>query len=580
MKGTPTFNYPSTFARTPVMSRHNAISSGHYLATAAGFELLAAGGNAIDAGVAAGISQTVLRPDYVSFGGIAPILIYQAASGEVSTIAGVGHWPKRSSFEYLTSHYGTKMPLGVLRTTIPALPDAWFAALAKFGRASFEEVAKRPLQYAEDGFPMYKTMFDNLRDKKAAIEQLPTTAARLLPGGNVPELGEMFAQKELAEVIKKMIDAERRAKSRGRLAGLQAARDEFYKGSIARRIVEFYADEKGWLAADDLAEFSSKMEAPAKIKFREYEIYTCGFWSQGPVLLQALKILENYDLAAWGEGTGTYLHTLTEAIKLAFSDREAFYGDPLFINVPGETLLSAEYASARRELLRDQAWPEMPPHGRPDSSSTAAGDIKYQPSSGMSAITGTDHVSVIDGEGNIFSATPSDLTTDAVMIPGLGFAVSSRGAQSRLIAEHPNAMAPGKRPCVTTIPALVMRDGKPFMTLGTPGGDSQVQAMLQVILNVTQFRMDPQRAVEAARLISFSFPAAFAPHDYQPGVVKIEDRMAAGAIDEMQARGHKVQVPGGWFREAGGICAIAIDPRNGVRWAAADPRRETAAIAC
>jgi gamma-glutamyltranspeptidase/glutathione hydrolase len=584
MKTKPTFEYPSTFSRTPIMGKRGAITSGHYLATAAGLEQLLNGGNATDAGVATGLALTVLRPDYVNFSGIAPILVYQAKTRKITAVAGVGTWPKRSSFEAMHAAYGTTMSTGVMRTVVPALPDAWLVALARYGRASFEDVAGRALQYAEEGFPMYKTMFDNLRDKKEAIKKFTTTAGVLLPNGEVPQLGEMFIQHDLARVIKKMIVAERRERRKGRLAGLRAARYEFYAGSIAKRIVAYHKERGGYLAADDLADFHSKIEAPVSVKYKDFEVFTCGPWSQGPVMLQALKLLEGDDLASWGLNSARYIHHVTESLKLAFADREAYYGDPNFTDVPIRTLLSPQYNVARRKMISDSAWPGMPPpgtrqkpyHGEmPNVDPLTALDLPR----GNAALTGTDHVSVVDEDGNIFSATPSDLSTDTEIVPGLGIAVSSRGAQSRLIPGHPNAMAPGKRPCVTTIPAIVLRKGKPFMTFGTPGGDSQVQAMLQVLLNVLEFRLDPQRATEIARFISFSFPAAFAPHDYQPGVVKIESRVAPEALEDLSRRGHKVQAVGEWFREAGGVCAVVIDPDTGVRWAGADPRRETSAIA-
>ena len=584
MKSHFTFVEPHTFSRGPVLGLRSAISTGHYLSTLAGSEVLLNGGNAIDAGVAAGLCLNVVRPDYVSFAGCAPLLIYRAKDKKPVSVCGVGPWPMRASRDLLleNSKDGT-MPDGILRTVVPACPHTWIEVLGSFGTLSFEKVSRRAFELAEDGFPMYRTMADNLREKQEGIKRFRTTADVLLPGGAAPKIGEKFVQRDLAGVIRRMVNAERKARSRGRLAGLQAARDAFYVGPIARKIASFFRERGGFLAADDLARFLPKVEAPVSVRYKDFTLYMCPPWSQGPILLQALKLLETSDLRKLGHNSGPYLHLVAEALKLAFADRERYYGDPDFVRVPLKTLLSKPYMQARRKMLGERAWPTMPPFGNvkpPYEAGATDGAARKPADSSVDMMGGgTDHVSVIDREGNAFVCTPSDLSTDTEIVPGTGLAISSRGSQSRLGIDHPNVMAPGKRPCVTLSPAMVFRKNRLFMAFGTPGGDTQVQTMLQVLLNVIEFRMEPQAAVEAPRIITQSFPAAFSPHAYSPGLLKAESRIDEATQAELSDRGHKVQTIADWAREAGGVCAVVVDPSNGALRAAADPRRESSGSA-
>ncbi len=354
---------PSSHRPTIAVTQH-AISAGHYLAATAGFDILQAGGNAIDAGCAAGIALGVLQSDLVDVAGVAPIMIYLAEKQEVVTIAGLGPWPKALDPQLFMREHGGKIPKGVLRTVVPAAPDAWVTALRRYGTMSFGEVAAAAIRLARDGFPMYPLMAASLKRHEADHRAWPSTAAIFLPNGRLPETGDVFRQTDLAASLQYMADEERAAASRGREAGLEAARDAFYRGDIARKIVAFMKQEGGLLSAEDLAEYHSPVGPPERRRFGDLEVFTCGAWCQGPVLLQTLALLEGTDLAGLGHNSADGIHQMTEAMKLAFADREAYYGDPAKVEVPLATLISSEYAAERRKLIRpDRAAPEMPPPG-------------------------------------------------------------------------------------------------------------------------------------------------------------------------------------------------------------------------
>src|SRR6202140_2616871 len=350
--------------RPPIPVPRHAIAAGHYLASTAGFDILQAGGNAIDAGVAAGIALGVLQSDLVNVAGVAPILIYLAERREVVTIAGLGPWPKALDPELFQREHGGKIPIGVLRTVVPAAPDAWITALGRYGTMSFGDVAAAATRLAREGFPMYPLMAASLKRHEERHRMWPSSAAVYLPNGRVPEAGDLFRQSDLGASLQYMADEEKAAASRGRDAGLEAARDAFYRGDIARKIIAFMKQEGGLLSAEDLAEYSSPVGPPQRRRFGDLEVFTCGAWCQGPVLLQTLALLEGPDLAGLGQNSPDYIHHLAEALKLAFADREAYYGDPAKVEVPLATLISPEYATERRKLIRsDRAWPEMPPSG-------------------------------------------------------------------------------------------------------------------------------------------------------------------------------------------------------------------------
>jgi gamma-glutamyltranspeptidase/glutathione hydrolase len=377
-----------------------------------------------------------------------------------------------------------------------------------------------------------------------------------------------------------LVDEETAASTGGRAAGLQAVHDAFYRGDIAQTIVRYHRDNGGLLREQDLAQFSVALEPPARTHFQGLDIYTCGFWCQGPVLLQALNMLAGFDLQQLGHNTPAYIHVLAETLKLAFADRHHYYGDPRFVDVPMEGLLSKDYAAQRRLLIQlDRAWPEMPPPGDPRlGKATAAAANPANVSAGdPPASRDTTYVCALDSAGNVFAVSPSDTSSETVVIPGTGLCPSARGTQSWADPNVPASVAPGKRPRLTPNPALALRDGRPHLALGTPGGDTQPQSMLQTLLNIAVFGMDPQSAVESPRFISWSFPNSREPHSYHPGLLMLEGRIAREIGDALATLGHRVK----WWPErtgeAGGVCVIRRDA-DGIFHAGADHRRAGYAV--
>ena len=562
-------------------TRH-AVASGHPLATQAAFRILEAGGNAVDAGVAGGICLGVVHSDLVNVAGVAPIMIYDARRREVATVSGLGWWPRRATVDFFRRECGGEIPTGILRTVVPGAPDAWITALEGFGTLGFAEVAQPAIELARDGFPLGAFSAQIIRENEAQLRRWPTSAPIYLPGGRPPAPGQCFVQTDLARTLQYLADEDRAARKRGRAAGLRAAREAFYRGDVAAAIARYHELEGGLLRREDLAEFRVGMEPPAWTRFGGYEVAACGFWCQGPVLLQMLNILGSLDLRALGHNSPAYVHLVTEAMKLAFADREAYYGDPRHVKVPAEGLLDPAYGEVRRRLLdAGRAWPEMPPPGDPAARQAIApswtGPTQVAGAPGGATLD-TSYIAVVDRDGNAFSATPSDVPTDTPVIPPTGLAVSSRGSQSWLDPEHPSAVAPGKRPRLTPNPAMLFRAGRLVMPFGTPGGDVQSQAMLQVLLNLLVFDLSPQRAVEAPRFATQSFPDSFWPHRYFPGRLTLESRIPDATAEALRARGHRIERWPDWTWRAGGVCLVRVDDA-GVRWAAADPRRDAYALA-
>ncbi len=567
--------------RPAIMGGRAMVSSTHYLATAAGVEILKAGGNATDAGVAVGLCINVLEPHLTNFGGVAPIMTWDATTRRVETISGLGRWPAAISIDWYNEQFGGEMPEGIARTVTPAAAAAWLDALARHGTMTFAEVVASAIILAEGGFPLYPRLAATFAKEAATVAGWPSSAPTFLPGGRAPREREVWRQPELAETFRKLAEAERGAANRE--AGLEAARQRFYEGDLAEAMARHSAAEGGLLTGDDLARFRVGHEAPVQTAFRNFEVFACGPWCQGPVIPQALGILAGDDLAALGHNSADYLHLVVEALKLAIADRDRFYGDPDFIDVPLEGLLSAGYAAARRgQIDGARAWAEMPPSGDPRPFMAHANGVDVSPRRPelVSAPPGPDtaYCCVVDEWGNAFSATPSDGALTAPLVPGLGIPLSTRGSQGWLDPAHPSAVAPNKRPRLTPNPALALRDGELFMPFGCPGGDGQTQAMLQVFLNVAEFGMNPQRAIEEPRVISESFPDSFWPHGYQPGLLNVEGRIAPEVRAELARRGHRINEWSAWHAAACSVCAIVVDPETGTKLGGADPRRECYAL--
>jgi gamma-glutamyltranspeptidase / glutathione hydrolase len=564
--------------RPTIMGMRHMIAATQYLAAEAGFRILEAGGNAIDAGVAGGIALGVVQPEFVNVAGVAPIIVYSATERRVFTIPGLGPWPKAITRDYFRRHHGGRIPQGILRTVVPAAPDAWITALERFGTMSFGEVAESAIAFARDGFPVYPLMAEIIAEHEEEYRAFPSNVALYLPNGRPPLPGEIFVQAALAATLQHMADQEAAARHRGRAAGLAAARDAFYCGDIAAAIVRFQKENGGFLSADDLASYRSGFDEPVESRFGDVRLFACGPWCQGPSLLQALNLLEGPELRALGHNSPGYLHRITEAVKLAFADREAWFGDPRFVKVPIEGLLSREYAHKRRRMIRpDRAWPEMPPAGDPGTLAAeraAHADAAPAPARAFAAPElDTSHVCAVDRHGNVFAATPSDGSYNAPVIPELGIIPSPRGSQSWGDPDHPSGVAPGKRPRLTPSPAIAIARGRMKMPFGTPGGDVQTQAMLQVFLNIELFGMEAQEAVEAPRAASYSFPSSFEPHTHHPGLLKLESRIDKAVAQALARLGHRTEWWPDWTWLAGAVCAVVAEERTGVLKAGADPRR-------
>ena len=566
-------------ALRPVVRAHrHAIVAGHYLAAEAGFAILEAGGNAIDAGVAAGIALGVVHSDLVNVAGVAPIILYSAKTGQVETISGLGTWPGAVTPDLFAREHGGRIPPGVLRSVVPAAPDAWITALERHGSMTFGEVAAASIRLARDGFVMYPLMASIIANKADAYSRWSSNAAIYLPGGRPPAVGALFVQADLGRSLQYLADEERAAGG-DRLAGLAAARAAFYRGDIAAAIARFHRENEGLLTEEDLASFRVAVEPPERVSVAGIDVYACGPWCQGPTLLQALRLLDMEALATAGHNSADALHMMAEALKLAFADRERWIGDPRFVDVPTEALLSDDYIARRRTLIRPgEAWPEMPPAGDPHDGAEDARAPLEAAAGPVEAAHDTSYVCVIDSEGNVFSATPSDISFDSPVIPGTGLCASSRGAQSWADPAHASSVAPGKRPRLTPNPALAIQDGGFVMPFGTPGGDVQIQAMLQTFVNIVTYGMNPQAAVEAPRFATMSFPNSFEPHDYHPGRLMLEARIPQAAGDTLAAWGHGVEWWPEWAWPAGAMCVLVKDSARGTISAGADPRRPAYAL--
>ncbi len=578
MVGTRTGSY-----RPPVMGVTHAVSSGHYLASAAGYRILEQGGNAVDAGVAASIAINVLLPDMTSFGGVAPIMIYDATADSVSTISGLGRWPRKATREHFVDNRGGDIPIGVERIVVPAAAGAWLTALEEDGTLSFEQVVTPALELARDGFPLHYTGELSLNELGDQFGMWPSSAAVFAPNGQPLRFGDKLVQSALASTFQRMIDMERSASGRGREGAIAAARDLFYTGEIGEEIVEFVQEGGGFLTMEDMAEFKVGHESPAVGTMGEHEVFTCGPWCQGPMLAEAVNILATDDLHAMGHNTADYIHLLSESLNMAFADRDAYIGDPDFVDVPMDGLMSAEFASERRAAIDQmRASGRMPLPGDPwkHEGRSAPPDYAYVLPTpvGGGIEPDTSYVCVIDRWGNAYSATPSDTLSGTPIIPSLGFTPSGRGSQNWLDADHPSSLEPWKRPRLTPNPAMAFKDGKLLMPFGTPGGDTQPQTMLQVFLNIAVFGMNAQEAIEAPRFQSQNFPNSFWPHAYLAGSLRLEGRIGSEIGGVLEQRGHDISWMGTYDAGTGSCCAITVDRDKGTITAGADYRRESYAI--
>ena len=571
---------PPQTMRPEILGQHGIVAAGRHFSVEAGVRMLEHGGNAVDAGVATVFAASVVEISHFGFGGESPVMIYDARTREVIVINGQGPAPKAAT-PALFKAKGKIDGNGPLGATIPAVMDAMAIALSSKGTMRLEQVMQPAIELA-DGFPMYPFLRGHLIRERAATEQYEWSAKTYYPNGHVAESGEIFRQPNLARTLRAIVAAEHAAFARthDRVGAIRAGRDAFYTGDIARRIAAADRTAGGVFTYEDLAGFHGQIEQLVSTSFHGYDVYKAGAWDQGPVLLQTLNILEAIDLQSMGANSADYIHTVHEAIKLAFADRDAFYGDPAFVKVPLVGLLSKPYAAERRALIGQRASldhrPGDPYKFDPDVKEPAT---RYMPhAQGVATRNGvgdTTCVDVVDKAGNLFSASPSSgwLLGGAFIAGDTGVPLSNRMQVFDLDPKSPNVLAGGKRPRTTLTPTIVLKDGRPFLATSTPGGDSQDQQILNVLLNIIVFGMPIQEAIEAPRINSLHPFSSFDSHESELGVLEIEDRVPASVRDALIARGHKLNVLGAYDMSTG-VIAVGVDPRNGTLRGGADVRRE------
>lgn len=557
------------YTTRPIISGHKGVlASGHYLATQAGLKMFARGGNAIDAGVAAGFALTVLKPQENSLGGECPILIYAPDQRRVVAINGQGVAPKRATLQWFQDHDIQMIPGdGYLGATVPALFASYCTALATFGRLTLHEVLEPAMEIAADGFPIYEGFHSVLQqNRQRFLDEWPSSAAVYLPGGEVPLIGTLQKQPALAHTFQRLIDAEQAGASRNRVEAIQLAIDLFYHGKITEQIMDFTTatpvrDASGdyhtpLLSGEDFAQFSTHIEVPVSVNYHDKQVFKCGPWTQGPVLLHQLKLLEGFPLSTMEHGSAQHLHTVVECAKLAFADRDRYYGDPAFTDVPLDYLLSTVYNKELRQRINSEHANNSPLW---DEAMVALNDQAY--------IGDTTHLDVADAEGYFMSATPSGgwIPTSPV-IPDVGFPLGTRAQLFDLRAGHPNCIMPGKRPRTTLTPSLAFQHGIPYMAFGTPGGDMQDQWSLQFFLNVTDFGMNLQQAIDAPSFHTTHFVNSFYPKVRGDGTIYVEEGISLMVLRELQALGHKITLLPA--HSNGEVCAVTRDANGQMSGAA------------
>ena len=571
--------------RPIIWGTRGMVGGGTQLTAQAGMRILWQGGNAVDAAVASALAAGVLEPTaHYSLGGEVAFLFYDAASSKVRSVVGQGWAPQAATIDLYNQKWG-EIPSGVLSTTVPGVVSALLAMLTRYGTMSFGRVAESAVSFAHQGFPAYQLLCRAIAtsDRMANLRKYPDSSKVYLPGGNPPVLGAIFTQEDLGRTLSSMVRAEQQALSQGsnREAGIDAARGVFYKGDVARRMAEALRDLGGLHTLEDFAEYESPQEEPISITYRGYQIFTNRTWTQGITLLQALNILEGYDLAALGHNSPEAVHLQVEALKLAFADRERYVGDPSFVDVPVEGLLSKEYAALRRGLIDPNlAQAEYQPGDPRGMRAVAEGYRSRDPVGAAEAAggdeDGTTYLATVDGQGNLVSATPSSFAglAQGMILGDTGILINCRGCYFWLDPDNPNGIAPHKRPRTTPCTFIVVKDGRPFMTLGTPGGDSQAQSNLQVFTNIVDFGLNVQEAVAAPRFCGSSFPRSPWPHESYPNQLSLEGRFSSQMADVLRDKGHVVELTGPWG-VSNGFTPILIDPDTGVYQGGADPRKES-----
>ena len=584
----PTFTpgpYGGYSHRPMVWGTQGMVGAGAQLTAQAGMRVLWQGGNAVDAAVASALAAGVIEPTaHYTLGGEVAFLFYDRSSGAVRSVVGQGWAPQKATIDLYLERWG-EIPPGVLSSTVPGVISALLTMLAEYGTMTFNQVAESAIRFASQGFPSYQLFSRAIAgaERTANLQKYPDSARVFLPNGGPPPLGSLFVQEDLARTLGMMAAAEQQvaAQGRTRTAAIQAARDVFYKGDPARRMVAALQDLGGLYTYDDFAEYESPLEEPISTTYRGYQIFTNRTWTQGIALLEALNILEGCDLAGMGHNSPQALHWQVEALKLAFADRERYTGDPSQVEVPVEGLLSKEYAALRRSLIDPAVARADYPPGDPRAMLAELPGYRARDAAAVAGAVagdgdGTTYLSTADAAGNMVSATPSSFAglSQGMVLGDTGIVINCRGCYFWLDPDNPNGLAPRKRPRTTPCTFIILKDGQPFMTLGTPGGDSQPQCNLQVFNNIVDFGLEVQEAVEAPRFCGYSFPQSPWPHRYYPNRLTLEGRISGDLADALRGLGHDVEVVGPWGI-SNGFAPIVADIEAGVYRGGADPRKES-----
>ena len=584
---------PTFTTRPDIRGTFGAVATTHWLATQTGMAVLERGGNAFDAAVAAGFVLQVVEPHLNGPGGELPAIVLRAGASVPDVICGQGPFPADATVERLTGMGLRQMPgTGLLPAVVPGAFDGWMLLLRDYGTLKLRDVLSYAIFYAERGFPLVPRIVATIIPAVEYFKtEWPSSGEIWLANGKAPHPDKAFRTPAIAETYRRIL-AEAEAAGGDRIAQIEAARRAFYRGFVAEAIDRFYRTElmdstgtrhRGLLSGDDLARYAARIERPVSIGYHGLDVHKIGPWSQGPMLLQTLRLIEPLDIAAMDPLGLDFVHTLVEALKLGFADREAFYGDPDAVNVPLATLLSTTYADERRKLIGERASMEFRPGDIGDAKARIARVLAMAgkekpigPGGGEPTFAplppewgDTVHLDVVDAAGNMISATPSGgWLQGSPVVPGLGFPISTRGQMCWLEHGHPTTLRGGTRPRITLSPTLVTRDGEPYLAIGTPGGDQQEQWTLAVFLRVVHHRMSLQQAIDAPMFQSKHTVQSFHPRAFEAGRVVIEDRFPAATRAALEARGHLLTVEGPWA--LGRVCAVG-------RWggflrAAATPR--------
>ena len=577
------------FATRPlIQGTFGVVSSTHWLASHSAMAVLERGGNAFDAAVAAGFVLQVVEPHLNGLGGEVPIILWDSTAEKLEVICGQGPAPQAATIEKIRAMGLDEIPgSGPIAATVPGNFGAWLTLLRDHGSWRLRDVLEFAIGYAGAGHPLLGRAAQMIATVAPLFREHWKASAAVYLAGGTPHPGAMFRNPHLATTYQRLVDE---AGTGSRESEIERGLRAFYSGFVAEAIDRHCAapamDSSGsahpaLLRASDLERFRSAQEPALVADFGSWVVAKCGPWSQGPVFLQQLRLLETFDLERVPFLSADHIHLVAECAKLAFADREAWYGDPEFVSVPIEELLSREYAKARRQLVGDGASLELRP-GRP------AVGAPHLPARGRQGVskehwTGTGaqasgaverdtvHVSVADRHGNVIACTPSGgWLQSSPVIDGLGFCLGTRAQMFNLDPLHPNRVQPGKRPRTTLSPSLAMREGVPVLAFGTPGGDQQDQWTLEFFLAHAVFGLDLQVAMDAPMFHSEHFPSSFAPHEAHPGRLAVERLEDEGVVSELRRRGHDVAVHDRW--SLGRMCAVARDTDSGVLSAAANPR--------